>query len=71
MKETCSQKIKRGQSKRDAVSLIAGGTVVNGRKYPWAGGFFYNDDFQCGGNLSKLLKTMIISEPFNYFLQFQ
>jgi hypothetical protein len=47
--------------------LIAGGDIVTGRKYPWAGGFFYSDEFQCGGNLSKLFKVTVLYKLFEFF----
>jgi hypothetical protein len=52
-KETCSREIDSRTSKRDTTGLISGGFKVRGRKFPWAGAFFYKEHFQCGGNLSK------------------
>jgi hypothetical protein len=52
--DTCSRQIKSAPSKRDlATSLVFGGSIVEGRKYPWAGAYFHNEDFRCGGNLGK------------------
>jgi hypothetical protein len=33
--------------------LVIGGEEVKDRDYPWAGAFFYRDNFFCGGSLSK------------------
>ncbi len=52
-KATCSQKIRSSPSKRETTGLIFGGSVVRGRKYPWAGAFFHNELMKCGGNLGK------------------
>jgi hypothetical protein len=55
VKASCSRQIKSPRSKRDTdgIGLIFGGALVRNRKYPWAGAYFHNEDFQCGGNLSK------------------
>ncbi len=47
-KASCSIKIKSPPSKR-----VAGGSLVQGRIYPWAAAYFNNDEFGCGGNLGK------------------
>jgi hypothetical protein len=58
-KRTCSREVGSRPSKRDTTSLISGGFKVKGREYPWAGAFFYKEQFQCGGNLSKYSDPMI------------
>jgi hypothetical protein len=56
-KEKFSKEVGSHRSKRDTTSLIFGGQTVRNldkkRKYPWAGAFFYRQEFKCGGNLSK------------------
>jgi hypothetical protein len=63
VKDSCSQQVKSPPSKREAAtSLIFGGTLVNGRKYPWAGAYVHNEIFQCGGNLGN--EVAIIEKNF-------
>jgi hypothetical protein len=38
----------------EGISLIFGGPVVTGRKYPWAGAFFHKGILKYGGNLGRI-----------------
>jgi hypothetical protein len=54
VKATCSQEIELARSKREmGISLLFGAKRTKKRDFPWAGAFFHNEVFYCGGSLSK------------------
>jgi hypothetical protein len=66
---TCSRVIELHPHKIETIALIFGRKRVTsvtdrGRKYPWAGAFFYKEEFICGGNLSKFYRKFNFNDKY-------